>query len=868
MATAPTLSSVLDLTRPLIAAGASLHWLNPFDFIDENGYKRGKTPRVNKWSEAPTLDLEGLTREYRNRSNIGIRLGEPSKLHGYYLHIIDLDIRKIELADEAVAKLLELWPGALTFPSVISGSRGASRHIYFLSREPFRKLKLAKSKTSQLVWDDSQKRHISRNDWEIDLMGTGSQAVIPPSLHPDTALPYEWERPLHLDLLEFGIGPIVPVETVAAWGARVVVPESDDDDLEALWNNSPLDIEADEIDAILAQIPNDAEELDTAGNLIRTGAHYDDYIEVGMALHHQFEGSEEGFNKWVAWGSQSTKFDAKHARYRWDKSFGDAKNPVRMATLIQKANNNRLKADHDFEVEDSFDLAPITTGSTALALRPSTDLSALLDAPKSATSLDALLGGPVAPAPPAPPAELKPQEGWESLLARNEEGELKSNAHNLSMIVTNDIRLLGVPAINQFTQDIVLRRRPARVRRKDRASANPVKNLDGPLWELRDPLNGDIWHDSHDNSVRIMLEAPTTQAGYGIKISDRDLRGAVDDIAQKNCFHPVRDKLKGLVWDELPRAERMFIDHLGSPDTAYHREAALMLLVGAVARVFEPGHKFDFVPILEGVQGKGKSTWVRILALDWYSELTGDISNTKEMIEALQGSWILEVGELSAMHKSEVNELKAFVSRTFDKGRPAYGRRVMVFPRQCIFIGSTNDDAYLRDQTGGRRYWPIKCGLEGEINNDAFAAVVGQIWAEAYSIYLSMRKRFPHGDLPLYIRDQVAAEEAREVQESRRVETADDILAAKIEVWLDKPPMDDTGFDDLDVTAPREGRKETCTAEIWEEMLGNTAREIDNINAQKIGRALRKIGWNPTRNIVSTHAVNKKYGRCRVYLRD
>jgi len=861
MTAIPTLSSVLDHYRPLIAAGASLHWLNPFDMIDENGYKRGKTPRARKWSEEPTLDLDGLQQAYRDRSNIGIRLGEPSKLFGFYLHLIDLDIRVIEKADEAWAALLQIWPDARRFPSVISGSRGASRHIYFLSREPFRKLKLAKSATHALVWDEGQKRHVSRNDWEIDLMGTGSQAVLPPSLHPDTALPYEWERPLDLDMLDLGIGPIVPVETIASWGARLKAPATDEDDLETLFNNSPLQLDADEIDEILALIPNDTEELDAEGNLIRIGAHYDDYIEVGMALHHQFEGSEEGFKKWVAWASASTKFDLKHARYRWDKSFGDAKNPVRMATLIQKANNNRLKSDHDFDIEDPFDRP-----STALALRPATDLSSLLDEPVSKTSLaDLLGGGPVAASVPA--SEPKPLEGWQSLLARNEDSDLKSNAHNLALIVANDLRTFRVPAFNAFRQSLVLRKSPPRVHRKARASAHEPRNLATHIWQVNDPVNGDPWQDSHDNSIRIMFEAPTTQGGYGIKISDRDLRAALDAAAHGEVFHPVRDMLKGLIWDGSPRVESMFVSYFGCDDTAYYREAALNLMVGAIARVFEPGHKFDFVPILEGAQGKGKSTFIRLLSMGWFGELTGDISDVRMMVENMQGKWIMEIGELSAMHKAEVNDLKQFLSRTEDTARLAYDRRPNTYRRQVVFIGSTNDDEYLRDQTGGRRFWPIKCHIKGEIDNERLRGEVHQIWAEALSIYEQMRIAQPHGDLPLYMRDEVASAEAMLLQESRRVETSEDILAAKIELWLDKPVTDDTGFDDLDPDAPKAFRAETCTAEIWDEMMGNGTRDIDNMTAQKIGRALRKAGWKPTNNVVNTYAVNKRYGRCRVYLR-
>lgn len=858
MAAVPTLSSVLTLTRPLIAAGASLHWLHPFDFVDENGYKRGKTPRARKWSEEPALDLAGLEREYRDRSNIGIRLGEPSKLFGFYLHLIDLDIRKPELEDEAWAELLKFFPDARTFPSVISGSRTASRHIYFLSRTPFSKKKLAKSKTHHLVWDEQRKQNVSHNDWEIDLMGTGSQAVIPPSLHPDTGLAYEWERPLNLDMLDIGIGPILPVELVESWGARVVAAETDEDDLEALFNNSPLALDDDEIDEILALIPNDVEEVNGVGEVIRTGAHYDDYIEVGMALHHQYSGAEEGFQKWVDWASESSKFDLKHARYRWDKSFGDAKNPVRMATLIQKANNNRLKADHDFEIdEDPFDrmIAAYSTPGTALTVRPTSDLSDLLG------------NTPVPPRPVAAPAEPQPLEGWQHLLSRNEEGELKSNAHNLELIVSNDLRTCGVPGINEFTQEIVLRRAPKRIQKKDRASANPVRNLENRLWVLNDHLNGDPWIDSHDSAIRIMIEAPATQGGYGIKVSDRDLKAAIDSAAQRNSFHPVQRKLKSFVWDGIPRAERLFIDFLGSQDTPYHREAALMMLVGAVARVFEPGHKFDFVPILEGTQGKGKSTFVRILALDWYSELTGEIGDVQEMVEIMQGSWIMEIGELSSMHRSEVNELKAFVSRTHDKTRLAYAKRAMTYPRQCIFIGSTNDNEYLRDQTGGRRFWPIKCHIEGEIDNEHFEAVVEQYWAEAVKIYHDMRAAQPFGNLPLYLRDELAAAEALAIQESRRVETAEDVLAGMIGAWLERPVDNAPDFDDLDPTAPKVYRQETCTLEIWEKVMGGKVGNIPQNESTKIGRAMTILGWQRTQNQVTSYEVNKTYGKTRVYLR-
>lgn len=868
MATAPTLSSVLERITSLAKAGASFHWLLPFDFVDENGYKRGKTPRVGKWSEAPTLSLDALKKTYRDGSNIGIRLGEPSLIFGYHLYIIDLDIRDASKAAEAWAALLDLWPGAREFPMVISGSGGESRHIYFLCKEPFSKKKLAKSKTHKLVWDDTQKRNISRNDWEIDLMGTGSQAVVPPSLHPDTHQPYEWLKEIDTSLLDIGIGPIVEPKTVEAWGARLVAPAADEDDLETLWANSPIALSDAEIDDILAHIPNDAEEFDAQGNLIRTGAHYDDYIEVGMALHHQFEGREEGFEKWVAWGEQSSKFDLKHARYRWEKSFGDARNPVRMATLIQKANNNKLMMEHDFDIDD-FDDAPAVS-STAITIVPnSTSLASLLDVtPASPTSLASLLGE----AAPAPVAELpsktmeKVPDDWQSLFHRTEDGDLKSTSHNLGLIIRFDPRIHGILAFNEFLQEVVIRGAPKSVQKK-RASAKATVNLDLSIWSAPETLNGTEFTDTHENSIRMLIEAPTTQGGYGIKVSDRDLRAAIDVAANRNRFHPVKEKVEMTKWDKTKRMDRVFIDYLGAEDNAYHREIAVKMFVAAIARIYEPGHKFDYVTILEGVQGKRKSTFIETLAFGWFAELEGDLHDRKQMVEKMQGAWILEIPELQGFNKAEVTIIKGLISARQDKVRMAYARRAVVFKRQCIFMGSTNEDVYLRDSTGGRRFWPVHCAPEGEIDITRLKHEMPQIWAEALQAYRDLRKVTHEEFLPLYLNEKESAMQAIEMQASRSQESAESILAGQIMAWLDMPITNSEDFDDLDPDAPKVVHNETCIAHIWVEMMGKQASVITHMDSMKIGAALKSIGWKASAGPITSSKLNERYGRCRVYQR-
>lgn len=816
MSSAPTLEGVLAAVRPLIAAGASLHWLVPFE----------KRPIADEWSKAPVQSEAALSASYRADANIGIRLGEPSKVEGGYLHLIDLDIRKAELASEAWAKLLELWPAARTFPAVISGSGGESRHLYFISPVAFPKKKLAKSDGFSTVWDEKKQREVKKFDWEIDILGTGSQAVIPPSIHPDTRLPYRWERPLDLD---FPFLMTVDASVVERWGVQATSTIDDEDDLLADFRAAPMDLEPSEVDKILADLP--ADWVDDR----------DQWLTVGAALHHQFEGANEGFDRWNEWAKQSPKFDARDSARVW-RSFKGSKNPIRMATLIQAANSNRLKNDLGL---DDFDLGPATSPSLPATIGDN-DLSDLLDDQPTAQAVQN--------------DEIDPD--WVQKLHRNEEGELKSTLPNIALIFENDPRTHGIAAFNEFRQEVVLRTEPRQVKKRRDSSHEPV-NLVGRIWRVLDPLNGDNWTDSHDAAVRNIIESKTQLKGYGIKVSDRDLRSAIDLSAQKRSFHPVKNLIEATKWDGRPRAETLFVDYLGCADNDYNRQAALMTLVGAVARIYQPGHKFDFVPILEGIQGHGKSTFIEILGLKWYNELTGDISDPKQMVEVMLGSWILELGELSAMHRSAVNDLKAFVSRTHDKVRLAWEKRAREFPRQCIFIGSTNDREYLRDQTGGRRFWPIVCNVKGQIDNPRLRREIMQVWAEALHIYREMERQHRGGPLPLFLTGK-AGELAVEMQESRRVETAEESLAGEIGAWLDQPLGME--FDDIDPDTPKVYRQETCITQIWREMMGRDGAVPQN-EAIKIGRAMLIVGWSRTPGTVTAYAVNKKYGKCRVYTR-
>lgn len=463
----------------------------------------------------------------------------------------------------------------------------------------------------------------------------------------------------------------------------------------------------------------------------------------------------------------------------------------------------------------------------------------------SANPFDDLLGEGEATKP-------KKDTAWTETLELETKGIIKPTLTNIAIIVQNDPRLKRCVEYNEFTQEVVTR--------------NPIRaKMDLiPKLTVQDRINGDMWVDRHDNIVRALIEAPNGKgkAGYGLRITDRDLKAAIDLAGAKQSFHPVRAYLAALEWDGAPRMESLFVKYLGAPNNAYTRAIARTMLLGAVTRAFEPGHKFDFVAILEGLQGKRKSTFISILAKNWFVELEGDLHDRKQLVEKMQGAWILEIPELSGFGKAEIQNIKAVFSATMDKTRLAYNRRGQVFKRQCIFIGSTNDSEYLRDPTGGRRFWPVVCEVD-EIDTEGLKGEVDQIWAETYLAYKAMRAAQPHGTLPLYLSDREAHGEALNLQESRRIESVEDGFAGMIGEWLSKPVEIESDNDDLDSQPIKRDRFETCLVEIWCECLGRPRDQYTEGMARIIGRAMKLLrGWD----VIGSRRF-EKYGPQKTYRR-
>ena len=462
------------------------------------------------------------------------------------------------------------------------------------------------------------------------------------------------------------------------------------------------------------------------------------------------------------------------------------------------------------------------------------------DAPGEAPSGEAA-GGPSGDSPGARPSDTPAEAHWVTRLTMTRQGGLEATRENYRLALLLDPKLAGAIAYNQFTDRPVLRR--------------------SVPWRAITPrANGVPWVDVDDAGLFTYLERRWKSA-----INTTMVRDAWALVLHAQAFHPVRDYLDALSWDGVERLDTLFVRHFDAEDSPYTRAVARKALVGAVQRVYEPGSKVDHMVVFVGDQGRGKSSFVGALAHPWGSETLGKMHG-KEGMEALLGAWFVEIAELSAMARSEIEEVKSFLSRQIDRFRPAYGRHVQDYPRQCVFWGTTNDPHALIDTTGNRRFWPIEVRATWDAERRAtLAAERDQTWAEAAWAYQM-------GEPPFL--DPGGEALAQEVQEKHR---ADDGLAGRIGAWLEtEVPADWQARSITDRLAywertagfTYEGetvlRERICAREVWVEMLGGQEGQYRLAQAREIGAALRRVpGWRPRRAV----ARMGPYGPQRVFER-
>lgn len=429
---------------------------------------------------------------------------------------------------------------------------------------------------------------------------------------------------------------------------------------------------------------------------------------------------------------------------------------------------------------------------------------------------------------------------WLEKLDVDGKGNYKSSIENARVILDNDPLLRGKFAFNEFE-------------RREVALGNlPWRKVTHETRYLT---------DNDDAGVRYYLEM-----AYGVSAPGK-IKDALDLSVHANSFHPVKEYLERVAgsWDVVGRLDTLLVDYLGAKDSKYVREVTRKTFVAAVARIFEPGIKFDYTLVLVGPQGCGKSTLIRKMGKRWYSDSFSTVQG-KEAFEQIQGVWLVEMGELAGLKKAEINAIKHFISKQEDRYRVAYGRRTENFPRQSIFIGTTNDTEFLNDPTGNRRFWPVDVAEEHS-DKEVFEAMredtVDQLWAEAVLAY--------RGGETLFLNKPSEAL----AQEHQKLHSELDDRVGLIFEYLNTPITDDWNTKEIyerrnfymDKDLRPEGtimREYVSVAEIWCELFGKDKAEMTRFNTREIRNILQNL---PEWQVEKTLTRLKFYGPQRLYKR-
>ncbi len=417
---------------------------------------------------------------------------------------------------------------------------------------------------------------------------------------------------------------------------------------------------------------------------------------------------------------------------------------------------------------------------------------------------------------------------------------VKNTLRNLLLILNNDEKLKGI-VFNQLSDGMEIK---------------------GEVpWEHPSRF----WRDADDAQLISYVDLT-----YGT-FSARNYDIAVTKVADDRSYHPIREFLSSLPeWDRVPRVDTILVDFLGASDNAYVRAVTRKTLCGAIARVMDPGCKFDTMLVLNGPQGTGKSTLISKLCGEWFNDsLLLNDTKDKTAAEKLQGYWILEIGELAGLKKTEIETLRGFLSRQNDIYRASFGRRATPHPRQCVFIGTTNaENGYLRDTAGNRRFWPVKTpGDAARASWEMTEEEIRQIWAEALV-------RYKEGE-PLHLDNELAGMALKEQQIAMEVDEREGMVRDYLEMPLPER------WDRMDIFDRRNyicgsefggerepgvrKRERVCNMEIWCECFGKERGNLKRQDANEISAIMANIeGWKKADNKVRFPI----YGIVRGYCRD
>lgn len=437
-------------------------------------------------------------------------------------------------------------------------------------------------------------------------------------------------------------------------------------------------------------------------------------------------------------------------------------------------------------------------------------------------------------------SKAKPIKDWISKLSIGIDGAIENTSKNLEIILENDKNLQGF-AYNELS--------------------NRVEVIGRVPWDR--PKDNRFWREADESQLRLYIDKKY------IEFKERNFEVAFNSIVDNRRFHPVRDYLDTLPkWDGVKRVEEVFIKFLSADDNDYTRAITKKTFAACVARAYHPGTKFDSIPVLDGAQGIGKSTLIKYLAgEEFFSDnLSLTDMNDKTAAEKIQGNWLIEIGELSGMKKADIEKVKSFVSTTDDKYRASYGRVVESHPRQCVIFATVNGDGrgYLRDITGNRRFWIVKCNqtLQKRMWDENDKNYRDQFWSEAKEIYESGEELYLEGNLL-----DIATDYQNEaLEQDERVGIVEQYLNRLLPTnWHEMDLYKRRSFlngDDFICEKGTIQRTEVSNAEIWCECFGKSQSDLKSSDSYQLAAIMKQIGgWERTSSIKKQPI----YGRQKIY---
>lgn len=737
--------------------GFAIHWL----------HAKSKRPVESGWTTGPRKEWNELVQSYRPGYNLGVRLGTPSRLKDGFLAVVDIDVKSKDKTHRLEAlKCAERFLDGKTGPKALSGRGGGSSHIYFLTRDPFKPITLAKS--SEVIKVKIPSKAPSKKElkeltdaeiksglrlspaWEVAVYSDGRQMVLPPSTHPDTGRPYVWGKDASLKELR-----------VVALTNNTITPSKEERELGASEQPKETDFKFTPVSIDIALLPLPEKML----SAIVDGTGVEDRSEYLFLVASRMVKAGLGANEILSALTDKTTYLGKCA-YEHAKS----NDRTRAARWLYRYTVKRVLEENTswaiFESEATTEPLPKLTVEEQKKVQ----------------------------------ARFDKQKDWRDDLARSGnrgEGPPKGTVQNIVLILTNHIG----PAVVRMDEFAI----------RDHYGCNVP-------WGK---TTGDAVTDDDIACMRHWFGVQ-----YGVEPKREAIWDAITKIARQNSYDPVRDWLDALPeWDGIPRLDdwlAMNFEAEGDPE--YLAQVFRKWMVAMVGRIYHPGMKFDWMPIFEGAQGAGKSSFGRLLVgdkhfTDWLPNL-GD----KDAALGLQGMWGVEMGELSQFRKNEMEEVKGFITRTIDKVRPPYGRKVIESARRCVFFGTTNKDAYLRDETGNRRFKPIKVG---ELDFDVLREEREQLFAEAKHLWDSLEE----SEETLYLTDR-AKDYEREIQADKMVEDDGNVMFYQLKEWLEKDENPDQNID----------RKKFKISELFLGAGPLANWKADNRNYQFASKALRLCG--------------------------